>query len=84
MKLYSNIFDLFIYFLLAGFFVFWISVVHENEALHVKVKALEEEITMADTKLDSESFRRVECESVLNYVSGEAVRLTDKLIKGKK
>jgi hypothetical protein len=84
MKRYNTLFDLCIYLALAICFTFWISVAHENEALHVKVKALEEDVSMAENTLDAESVRRSECEAVLTYVSLESLRLTDALIKGKK
>lgn len=56
-----------------------------NEVLTHELKEAQESLALIETKLDHESFERVQCQAILGYVTQESMRLTELVVKkGKK
>jgi len=56
-----------------------------NETLTQQLKISEDERATLESRLDAESFERVQCQAILGYVTEESMRLTDLIVKkGKK
>jgi len=84
MTRYKMIYD-YVMGCLVGCFALGIFVtVKHNEVLTHDLKEAHESLAMIETKLDHESFERVQCQAILGYVTEESMRLTDLIVKGKK
>jgi hypothetical protein len=83
MRAYKIIHDYLISLLFAVLAVWFIVLGKQHETLKNDLKEAHESLAMIETKLDHESFERVQCQAILGYVTQESMRLTELIVKNK-